>query len=96
MRDKVRDEIKRLATEMMMSKLEDLGIVGEDDYNWFPNRDRNLFEELQKKVKKLEDITNANDYEYITETKLVKKPCTMTATEAEEEALGRLSRKVNK
>jgi hypothetical protein len=73
MRDKVKDEIKRLATEMMMSKLEDLGIVGEDDYNWFPNRDRNLFEELQKKVKKLEDITNANDYEYITETKLVKK-----------------------
>lgn len=45
-------------------------------YGWFPDCSVDVmrsFEIHEKRFQKLEDITNANDYEYITETKLVKK-----------------------
>jgi len=38
--------------------------------------------EIFKKLEKLEDLTKAKDYEYKTETKLVKKPSSKTATES--------------
>lgn len=67
----IREEIGRFDKHFEMQ--------GRDYLYFFPS---SVYLPVCERLKKLEDITKANDYGYKTETKLVKKTSLMTATEA--------------
>jgi hypothetical protein len=69
MRDSVKDEIAEMINwRIDHMKAELLMEISGNNIN-----DATVRWKVQERLEKLEDLTKANDYEYITETKLVKK-----------------------
>ena len=74
------DELSKSLSELEMKVKVMSAELGKDDtYRVFLAKHRigisdgMNFHTLKDRLRKLEDLTHANDYEYITETKLVKK-----------------------
>jgi hypothetical protein len=75
MREKTKNEIKKmyLEYESFTDKYYDFGITIPADYHKYCDELQAIVLNVCKRLKKLETLANANDYEFITETKLIKK-----------------------